>query len=173
MNKNQQEILDNLLIAIKQDQWNLYWENLVKLLPNINRIDTLNIVLKQICMFLVDFSHTHPEDEEIHKSIEAFNDITSLEALGKQGQLTDTLLEKYWDWPGVSNFRNAFKGIVKPEQYFDHSGEFVDTVVSILSSLFVAIEANNYWAGNPEYPKMFFGTDIRRAVFMLAEHHSD
>ncbi|SRR5260221_6252975 len=173
MNKRQQDILGNLRKAAEQDQWNLCRENIKKLLPDLNQIEVLTIVVKQVRQFLSEFSRIHTQDETIRNTPEAFKNISSLEALSEQERLIDPLLEKYWDLPGVSNFRNVFKGITKPQQYFEHPGEFVDTVVSVLSGIFVAIEMNNYWTGNPEYSKLFFGPDVRKAVFMLAGRHSE
>src|SRR5690606_10017989 len=112
-------------------------------------------------------------DEKLRRALEALNGVTSLEALNRQGQLINPLLDKYWNWPGVSNFRNAFKGISKPEQYFDHSDNPIEIMVSVISSVLMAIEMNSYWGSNPAFSATFFGKDVRKAVLMLRNHHSD
>ena len=173
MNEQQHETLETLRNAAKQDQWNLCREILAKLLPDVRQTDSIKIVVRRANRFLSDLSQFHPEDANIIKSIEALNDIKSLEALNQQGQLIDPVLEKYWDWPGVSNFRNAFKGISKPQQYFEHSGKYIDTIVSLLSGILMATTTNGYWGGNPEFSKTFFGSDVRKSVVMLAKHNSD
>ncbi|MBI1258557.1 MAG: hypothetical protein GC204_13900 [Chloroflexi bacterium] len=173
MNEQQKETLQALRTAAQKDQWKLRHESLVKLLSDLKQSDSLRMVARQAQRFLSDFSRSHPEDDAIVKAIEALGHMTSLEEIDRQGKIIDPLLDKYWDWPGVSNFRNAFKGISKPQQYFEHSGEYIDTIVSMLSGLSIAIEANNYWGGNPEFSKTFFGPDVRKAVLMVAKHHSD
>ncbi len=107
------------------------------------------------------------------KAVELFNDIPSLEMLDQQGKQVHTLLEKYWRWPGVSNFRNSFKGISKPQQYFEHDGEYKDTVVDIVSGNLMAIAINAYWGGNEEFSKTFFGADNRAALMMLVKADKD
>jgi hypothetical protein len=151
MNDQQQEILENLRNATQQDQWTLCRENLAKLLPDLEQTDSIKIIVKQAQRFLGDLARTHAEDENIGRAIEALNGVTSLEALDRQGQLIDLILDSYWNWPGVSNFRNAFKGISKPKQYFDHSGEYVDILVSIISNILIATETNRYWGDSPEF----------------------
>ncbi len=173
MNEQQQEILEALRNAAKQDQWNQYRESLAKLLPDLKENDSIKIIVRWAQRFLSDFFRFHPEDENIGRAIEALNNITSLEGLNQQGQLIDSLLDKYWNWPGVSNFRSVFKGISKPNQYFGHSGEYIDTIISLLSNILLAIETNNYWGDNPEFSKTFFGPDVHKAIFMLVRHHSD
>lgn len=173
MNQQQQETLKALRSAAEQDRWDLYREMLAKLLANLKQTASIGIIAKQAQRFLSDLSRAHPEDERIGRAIESLNDITTLDTLDHQGWFIDSLLNDYWDWPGVSNYRNSFKGISKPEQYFEHSGEYIDSLVSILSGIVIAIETNSYWGGNPEYSQTFFGSDVRKAVFMLARHHSD
>jgi hypothetical protein len=173
MNEQQQETLENLRNAIKQNQWNMCCKVLAKLLPDLKQTDSIKIIVRQAHRFLSDLFRAHPEDENVRRALEALNNITSLAALNQQGQLIDPLLDKYWDWPGVGNFRNAFKGISKPQQYFDHPGEYTDTLVSLISRILTAIETSNYWGGNPEFSKTFFGPEVRAATFMLARHYSD
>jgi len=173
MNEQQQETLEGLRNAAKQDQVKQFLEILPKLLSDLKQTDSIKIVVKHALQFLSDLSRFHPEDENIARAIEGFNNITSLEALNQQGQLIDPLLDKYWDWPGVSNYRKAFKGISKPQQSFNHSGEYIDTIVSILTNILLATESTNYWGDNPEeFSKTFFGPDVHKAIFMLVKHHS-
>ncbi len=173
MNEQQQDTLDNLRKAAEKDQWNLCREALAILIPDLEQADTIRIIANHARRFLSDLSRSHPEDENIGRAIDALDDATGLEALDRQGRLIDPILDNYWDWPGVSSFRNAFKGISKPQQYFEHSGEYADTVVSLFSHMISAIEMNLYWGGDPEFSKIAFGSDSRAAVFMLARHYSD
>jgi hypothetical protein len=173
MNGQQQEILQDLRNAAKQDEWNLCRDALKKLLPDLNASDSLKIITRLARRFLADVFKSYPEDEKLGTSIETLNNITSLNRLNQQGILIDSILKKYWDSPGVSNFRNAFKGISKPEQYFEHSGDDVDVLVSLISRIVTAIVINNYWYENPEFSATFFGSDTRKAVFMVAYHDSD
>jgi hypothetical protein len=173
MNEQQKETLHALRIAIEQDQRQLCREILAQLLTDLKKTDSIKIIVKQAQQFLSDLFQAHPQDDSLGKAVEGFNNITSLEALDQQGRLVDPLLDKYWNLPGVSNFRNAFKGLSKPQQYFNHSGEYIDTLVSILSSILLAIVMNKYWSSDPEFSKTFFGPDVKKAIFMLAEHHSN
>jgi hypothetical protein len=173
MNKQQQENLENLRNSVEQDDWMLCKVILAKLLSDLKQTDAVKIIVKRAHRFLSDLSRAFPEDENIARSIDMLINITSLEMLDQQGKLIDPLLEKYWKWPGVSNFRNAFKGISKPRQYFEHSGEYIDTVGSMLSHILIATEANNYYGGNSEFSETFFGSDNRKALMMLVKHHSD
>jgi hypothetical protein len=173
MNTTQQEALGDLRDAAAQDQGMLCRDNIRKLLPDLNQSDVVKILAKQAHRFLSDLSHVHPDDEGLAQSAEAFRSVISLEMLDQQGRLIDPMLQRYWDWPGVSNFRNGLKGISKPQQYFDHSGEFIDTAVSLLLTLLVAIDLNSYWSANPDYfSKTFFGPNVREAVFMLAKNYA-
>lgn len=142
INKQQQENLENLRNAVEQDDWMLCKEILAKLLADLKQTDAVKIIVKRAHRFLSDLFRALPEDVHIARSIETLTNITSLEMLDQQGKLIDPLLDKYWKWPGVSNFRNALKGISKPKQYFEHSGEYIDTVVSILSHILIATETS-------------------------------
>jgi hypothetical protein len=173
MNDQQREILQTLRNAAKQDQWNLCDESVAQLLSDLTGIDAITIIVRQAHRFLGDLFQMHPDDESLRRVLEALNDITSLEALNLHGQLINPLLDTYWNWPGVSNFRNALKGISKPEQYFDHSDNPIETMVSVLSRILTAIVMNNYWGSNPAFSATFFGKDVRKAVLMLGNHHSD
>ncbi len=173
MNSTQQQALENLRAAAAQDQWMLCRENIIRLFPELNQSDVIKIVVNQAHRFLSDLSHIHPNDKDLVQLVEALRSATSLEMLDQQGRLIDPILQRYWDWPGVSNFRNGFKGISKPQQYFDHSGEFIDTAVSLVLTLLTAIGLNSNWGANPDdFSKTFFGPDIREAVFMLAHNRS-
>jgi hypothetical protein len=174
MNEQQKETIEALRNAAEQGQWNPYREILAKLLPHLKPTDAVKIIVKHALRFLSDLSRFHPEDEDIGRAIEALNTSTSLEELGQQGQLIDSLLDKYSNWPGVNNFRRAFKGISQPQRHFNHSGEYVDTIVSILINILIASESNSYWGDNPEeFSKTFFGPDVHKAISMLVRHHSD
>lgn len=173
MNDQQREILQTLRSAARQDQWNLCCDSLAQLLPDLTETDAITVIVRQAHRFLSDLFKTRPDDINLRKSIDALNGITSLEALNRQGQLINPLLDKYWNWPGVSNFRNGFKGISKPEQYFDHSDNPIEIMVSVISSVLTAIEMNDYWSNDPSFSATFFGKDVRKAVLMLGNHHSD
>src|SRR5689334_10621126 len=100
MNEQQQEYLEALRNAARQDQWNLCRESLAKLLPSLTETVSIGIVVRLAQRFLADISHAHPEDEPLGKTIEALNNVTSLEARDQQGQLNDPILNQYWNEPG-------------------------------------------------------------------------
>jgi hypothetical protein len=173
MNEQQRETLRNLRYAAEQDQWNVCADNIRILLLDVKQIDAIYIIVRQAQRFLSDLSLYHPDDAELDASPETLSGITSLEMLDQQRRLLDTLLKKYPQWPGVSNFRNALKGISRPEQYFDHSGAYIDTVVSLILDILMARGVNLGWGHNPEFSRIFFGPDKRKAIFMLAARHSE
>ena len=173
MNQDQKANLDKLWNAVELDQWNVCREIIGILLPQINPIDVAQMIAKQARRFLSDLSQFNSQDENLVQAIDLFNDIPSLEVLNQQGKQVHALLEKYWKWPGVSNFRNAMKGISKPQQYFEHDGEYKDTVVSIISGILMAIATNAYWGGNDEFSRTFFGSDNRAALMMLVKANKD
>ena len=173
MNNPQQEVLQSLRNAVEQDDWKVFRENVAKLLPTLEQTEAVKIITGQAQRFLDDMAHFHPADETLSKTVEAFNNITSLEALDHQGKLTDILLQNYWNWPGVSNFRNSLKGISKPEQYYEHSGEYKDTILSLISGILMAAETNTYWGGNTEFSETFFGADTQKSLLMLVKGHND
>lgn len=173
MNDQQREILQTLRNAAKQDQWNLCGDSLAHLLTDLTETDAIALVVRQAHRFLSDLFQMHPDDENLRRAIEALNNIASLEALNRQGQIINPLLDRYGYWPGVSNFRNGLKGISKPEQYFDHSDNPIEIMVSVISKILTAIEMNSYWGNDPAFSPTFFGKDVRKAVLMLGNHHSD
>src|SRR5689334_5434241 len=111
MNREQQENLEKLRNAAEQDEWNVCREIIGILLPQLNPIHVTQMIAKQAGRFLSDLSEFNSQDENLVQAIDLFNDIPSLEVLDQQGWKVHPLLEKYWKWPGVSNFRNAMKGI--------------------------------------------------------------
>jgi hypothetical protein len=173
MNEDQKTNLEKLRKAAEQDQWNVCREMIGILLPQVNSVDVAQMIAKQAQRFLSDLSQSNPQDEALVKAVELFNGITSLETLDRQGKQVHALLENYWKWPGVSNFRNSLKGISKPQQYFEHDGEYKDTVVSIVSGILMAIATNAYWGGNSEFSETFFGSDNRAALMMLVKANND
>lgn len=173
MNKHQQQTLEDLRNAAKQDKWNLCREYMAKLLPDLTQADTVKVVIKQAHRFLSTLSSAHSEDADIVRAIQTLNNVASLHDLDEQGRFIDSILDKYWNSPGVSNFRNALKGISKPEQYFNHSGDFIETSVSLLSNILLATAISIYWVNNPEFSKTFFGQEVRNSIFLLAKHNSN
>lgn len=173
MNREQQENLEKLRNAAEQDEWNVCREMIGILLPQLNPIDVAQLIAKQTRQFLSDLSQFNSQDADLIQAMDLFNDIPLLKVLDQQGQKVHPLLEKYWKWPGVSNFRNSLKGISRPQQYFEHDGEYKDTVVSIISGILMAIATNAYWGGNDEFSKTFFGSDNRAALMMLVKADKD
>ncbi|MBK8031474.1 MAG: hypothetical protein IPK17_18680 [Chloroflexi bacterium] len=169
MDEQARTALQGLRAAAQADQWNACLERLAELLPGVPAADAVQIVVRWAQRFLTDFAPFHPHDEDLPRASDL-----PLEALDQVGKVLDAIMHRYWDWPGVSNFRNAFKGISRPQQYFEHAGEFGDSIVSMVASITMATILNDYWGENSEYyTKTFYGEDHRAAIFMQGRADSD
>lgn len=145
MNEDQQHVLVRLYTAARNDQWELCRENTRELLLNVDPIDATRIIVKQARRFLDDFSHTHPEDQDIDKTVQSLSEVTSPTTFSEQAQRIDTLLQRYWAHPGVSNYRKGLKLASTLHQFGDFTSEYINTVVDTLSTIIVAIDTHN-WA---------------------------
>lgn len=174
MDEQARTALRSFRTAAQADQWNACLESLRELLPNVQPTDAIWIVAQRAQRFLTDFAPFHPHDEDLPRATELLNTVTTLEMLDQAGKVLDPIMHRYWNWPGVSNFRNAFKGISRPQQYFEHAGEFGDSIVSMIASITMATILNDYWGENSEYyTKTFYGEDSRARSFMLIKANSD
>ncbi len=174
MDEQVREALQALRAAAQADQWNACRERLTQLLPNVQPTDAIQIVAQRAQRFLTDFAQFKPQDEDIPRAADLLNTVTTLEALDQVGKVLDPILHRYWNWPGVSNFRNAFKGISRPQQYFEHAGAFGDSIVSMIARITMAIILNEYWGESSEYyTKTFYGEDSRATMFMLSKGNYD
>lgn len=170
MNEQQQETLRILRVAAEQDQWNLCRENVRKLLPDVKQNDGIRIIIRQVVRFLSDFLNAHPEQQEIKKSIDGLNHLQSLEAVSEQVKSIHTLMEKNWDDPGVSNFRNALKKLARLQQFDNRSDEYFETFIEILSGTLMAILAHNWGRENLELWHRWFYRKKPGDFFILAKY---
>ena len=174
MNAQQCESVQALRAAAQADQWNACLERLRELLPSVPPADAVQIVVRWAQRFLTDFAQFKPHDENLPRATELLNTVITLEMLDQAGKVLDPILDRDWNWPGVSNFRNAFKGISRPQQYFEHAGEFGDSIVSMIASITMAIILNDFWGVQAEYySKTFYGKDSRARIFMQGRANSD
>lgn len=133
-------------MAARNDRWDLCRENAGELLLDVDPIDATRIIIKQARRFLDDFSHTHPEDQNIDKSVQILSEVaSSTTTFSEHAQRIQTLLLRYWAHPGVSNYRTGLKLASTLRQFDDRSPEYINAVVDTLSTIIVAINTHN-WA---------------------------
>lgn len=173
MHMNQKEILDSLRAAAERDQWNLCRDTVTMLLRVLPPAAELEIVTKHIRRFLVDFARSHPQDEDIAHFIGTVYRKTDDKALRHDVEHIETMLDKYWDEPGVSNFRNALKRLSRLSESTSCQSEYIDAVVNILSGVIMAIDIHNWGKANHSLWQLFFKDNPTAGIMTLAKHWSD
>lgn len=170
MTNNRETNLKQLRSVESTKKWNDCRENVRLLLQHMTEVGIVRMLLRQIERFLTDVHKSYPDDKDISAEISELGDVTSLKSLLASASSINAIFEKHSSEPGINNFRNALKRLMRLESIETLSVDYYDTMVDVLSGILMAILDHQWGRNNLDLWQRSFWQKTREDALIRVKH---